>query len=109
MTSSPSPNDDTSSVGGKSLDSGVYDTEGNSGVKGHPAGWNDPSQDPNNGEDDKREEEEEEPVEEKESIFAIIIQVSIPFLIAGAGTCGAGIVLDYVEVSTSIFNFVSLL
>lgn len=36
---------------------------------------------------------------EHESSFAICIQVFIPFLIAGFGTVGAGLVLDVVQVS----------
>ena len=42
--------------------------------------------------------------EEKiESYFAITIQVSIPFLIAGLGMVGAGLVLDAVQVSNFFY------
>lgn len=81
----PSANDDSSSIGGKSLDSGVYDAEGNCTGKVNPTGWK----------DSKKKKSEDK--KDQESLCAICVQVFIPFLIAGTGTCGAGIVLDYVE------------
>lgn len=38
---------------------------------------------------------------EHESSFAICVQVFIPFIIAGFGTVGAGLVLDVVQVNIS--------
>lgn len=106
------PSDDSSSVGGKSLDSGVYDSEANAGIKVHPSGWRDPNHKDEckeKGKDSKKQDKDEE------SLFAICIQVFIPFLIAGTGTCGAGIVLDHVKdwevfrVVTEIFILVPTL
>lgn len=45
--------------------------------------------------------DEEEPLE---SYLAITIQVFIPFLIAGLGMVGAGLVLDLVQVRNLLFN-----
>ena len=37
-----------------------------------------------------------------ESSFSILIQILIPFIVAGLGMVGAGIVLDIVQVSLSL-------
>ncbi|XP_035232712.1 solute carrier family 41 member 1-like isoform X1 [Stegodyphus dumicola] len=103
VASNNCPNDDSSSLGDKSLDSGVYEaTIGKSAldsiVKAHPGGEGDTwptlpkDKDPEQG----KKGHSTSPGNE-ESLLAICVQVFIPFLIAGAGTCGAGIVLDYVE------------
>ncbi|XP_054723422.1 solute carrier family 41 member 1-like, partial [Uloborus diversus] len=88
-----SSNDDNSSLGEKSLDSGVFENGGGGGD-----GWS-PGDAP-------RKEKAGASPEEQESLLAICIQVFIPFLIAGAGTCGAGIVLDHVE-DWSVFQNVT--
>lgn len=98
-------NDDSSSVGGKSLDSGVFDAEANHSIKSHPAGWRD-SKDKSSDESKKKKKGSENQDVERESLLAICVQVFIPFLIAGTGTCGAGIVLDYVE-DWEVFKVVS--
>lgn len=96
-----SPTDDSSSIGGKSLDSGVYDAEANSGIKSNPSPWKESKDsDPKKS---KRRKDSVKKDPDQESLLAICIQVFIPFLIAGTGTCGAGIVLDYAEVS--VLNF----
>lgn len=92
-----SPTDDSSSIGGKSLDSGVYDAEANSGIRANPSPWKEPKdKDPKKS---KRRKDSVKKDKDQESLLAICVQVFIPFLIAGTGTCGAGIVLDYAEVS----------
>ncbi|KAG8186589.1 hypothetical protein JTE90_020880 [Oedothorax gibbosus] len=96
----PSATDDSSSVGGKSLDSGLCE-DGHGPVRQTP-------QDNDNGGSGGRSTSvpvskdgakgHRGPQEHKqETLLAICIQVFIPFLIAGTGTCGAGIVLDHVE------------
>jgi hypothetical protein len=41
--------------------------------------------------------------EETENVWSISIQVFIPFLVAGLGMVGAGLVLDYVQVIVFVF------
>lgn len=86
MNNNNNNTEDVSSIGAKSFDSGVFDS--------------------NNGHADETESKAIPPKkysvsdnskDDRETILAICIQVFIPFLIAGIGTCGAGIVLDYVE------------
>lgn len=44
-----------------------------------------------------------------EKWWQITIQVSIPFMLAGMGTIGAGVILGYVEVSNKVVTlFISL-
>lgn len=109
VPSNQSVKDDASSVGGKSLDSGVYEVLSKvtlpqngfskSGGSGKHPNWTASL---------RRysvRSFKDGPHEEEETLLAICVQVFIPFLIAGVGTCGAGIVLDYAEVSMSIFYF----
>lgn len=46
-------------------------------------------------------------IQTKETYFSIAIQVFIPFLIAGFGMVGAGLVLDVVQVGTNYSNYFS--
>lgn len=41
--------------------------------------------------------------EETENVWSVSVQVFIPFLVAGLGMVGAGLVLDVVQVTTHIF------
>ncbi|GIY71379.1 uncharacterized protein CEXT_782751 [Caerostris extrusa] len=96
-----SSTDDSSSVGGKSLDSGVGDAAGRGSITSigsikslhGVSGW---SRSRLSRASIRSIKKVREPYQE-ETLLAICLQVFIPFLIAGMGTCGAGIVLDYVE------------
>ncbi|GIY44774.1 solute carrier family 41 member 1 [Caerostris darwini] len=96
-----SSTDDSSSAGGKSLDSGVGDAAGRGSITSigsikslhSVSGW---SRSRLSRASIRSIKKEREPYQE-ETLLAICLQVFIPFLIAGMGTCGAGIVLDYVE------------
>lgn len=81
--------DEAASVDGKSLDSGVYDEEARGDLPSKPGG-----------------DSEKSSQDKEESLFSICVQVFIPFLIAGLGTCGAGLVLDIVE-SWEVFRVIS--
>ncbi|KAF8767835.1 Solute carrier family 41 member 2 like protein [Argiope bruennichi] len=96
-----SSTDDSSSVGGKSLDSGVGETGARGSIVSigsikslqSVSGWSRSRLSRNSLRSIKG---EPEPYQQ-ETLLAICVQIFIPFLIAGMGTCGAGIVLDYVE------------
>ncbi|GFU74044.1 solute carrier family 41 member 1 [Trichonephila clavipes] len=97
----PPKSTDDSSFGRKSLDSGVGDAVGRESVISIGSikslqsvnGWSRSRLSRNSLRSIKG---IREPYQE-ETLLAICVQVFIPFLIAGMGTCGAGIVLDYVE------------
>ncbi|GBO32767.1 hypothetical protein AVEN_262141-1 [Araneus ventricosus] len=97
-----SSTDDSSSVGGKSLDSGVGETGARGSIVSigsikslqSVSGW---SRSRLSRSSIRSIKGGPEPYQQ-ETLLAICVQVFIPFLIAGMGTCGAGIVLDYVEV-----------
>ncbi|GFS39508.1 solute carrier family 41 member 1 [Trichonephila inaurata madagascariensis] len=108
----PPKSTDDSSIERKSLDSGVGDAVGRESVISIGSikslqsvnGWSRSRLSRNSLRSIKG---IREPYKE-ETLLAICVQVFIPFLIAGMGTCGAGIVLDYVEGWTVFQNVTEL-
>ncbi|GFQ83686.1 solute carrier family 41 member 1 [Trichonephila clavata] len=108
----PKSTEDSSSISRKSLDSGVGDAVGRGSIISIGSikslqsvnGWSRSRLSRNSLRSIKG---IREPYQE-ETLLAICVQVFIPFLIAGMGTCGAGIVLDYVEGWTVFKNVTEL-